>query len=194
MKARWSAPACQRPRYPGRRRSAWHHRRRPQQRARNCPRVGPHLGQVDNSLSLFRLNRVPRAAETPIVYSSNMTRNRPESAATDRAGANVKTVAGNAITGTSANRHGLAIANQRGRSTATRLARAFASRRENGNRSEIFHQIRRLIRGWLRMCRTYFHFDRRSGHSHGPTLQTWKHPATGKAEVIRHRGASAPCC
>ena len=56
----------------------------------------------------------------------------------------MKTVAGNAITRTSANRHGLAIANQRGRSTATRLARAFASRRENGNRSEIFHQIRRL--------------------------------------------------
>ena len=34
----------------------------------------------------------------------------------------MKTVAGNAITRTSANRHGLAIANQRGRSTATRLA------------------------------------------------------------------------
>jgi excisionase family DNA binding protein len=58
----------------------------------------------------------------------------------------VKTVAGNAITRTSANRHGLAIANQRGRSTATRLARAFASRRENGTRFEIFHLIRRLTR------------------------------------------------
>ena len=56
----------------------------------------------------------------------------------------MKTVAGNTITRTSANHHGLAIVNQRGRSTATRLARAFASRRENGNRSEIFHQIRRL--------------------------------------------------
>ena len=56
----------------------------------------------------------------------------------------MKTVAGNAITRTSANRHGLAIANQRGRSTATRLARAFASRRENGNGFEIFHPIRRL--------------------------------------------------
>ena len=56
----------------------------------------------------------------------------------------MKTVAGNTITRTSANHHGLAIVNQRGRSTATRLARAFASRRENGNRSEIFHQIRHL--------------------------------------------------
>ncbi len=42
----------------------------------------------------------------------NMTRNRPEWTATGRSGGNVKTVAGNAITLTSANRHDPAIANQ----------------------------------------------------------------------------------
>ena len=98
----------------------------------------------------------------------------------------MKTVAGNAITRTSANRHGLAIANQRGRSTATRLARAFASRRETETaprssiRSDVSPRLPRDVSNEFSLWPSH----RALTWFYAPNMEA---PATGKAEVIRHR-------